>query len=556
MSLTSGLLLLSDSEIVVENAGRLRYDSTLKLVETRLTAEYAITSWLAVGGSLPYRVVDVGVNYFDAASGVRVQNGSSIHIRDETLNGWGDPQLALHGAYEIAGWRLHARVGATFPVGNTVENPHALGAIGQEHEHIQLGAGSIIPMLGIEAQRAVGPVTLAAFGVTYISVSENDKGYKPGTRISGGIAGSYPVLRQLTVGAAAEVHGETAEKWDGQVYSDEGNDGRTDVLAGLSVAYRPLDQLAIIADAKVPVYSHIDGTQVDYGPVFGLGVVGTFDTRKRASYGHADVADLGPAGSAAPLTPVAGKLTVFDLWASWCAPCRELDDRLAELARNNPDRLAVRRLEVVDNDSAAWTTYLAPGHYDLPHVRVVDESGKIVLEKTAPPAELVAAITTLLHPAPTSQLTCPSPVGDRALYTLATSDEIAAPQTCTRSDADEAFIRVTAHGSRPFSIMPPGKATGCTTPDAQCDSVDLTAFLISVGAKLEARGIGPVSTMGMGRCWENGATEWNDRHLSITIYDWKYANDAVTVLDEELHAWNVNGSYEVDVEHMSCGTAL
>ncbi|HEY4058296.1 MAG TPA: thioredoxin family protein, partial [Kofleriaceae bacterium] len=181
------------------------------------------------------------------------------------------------------------------------------------------------------------------------------------------------------------------------IYYDEGNSGRVDVLAGVSVAYRPIDQLGIIADAKLPVYSHIDGTQVDYGPVFGLGVVGTFDTRGRASYGHADVADLGPAGTASPLVAVAGKLTVFDLWASWCAPCRELDDRLAVIAREHPDRVAVRKLEVVDSDSPAWKTYLEPGKYDLPHVRVVDENGNVVFEKTASPAELAAAITALLR---------------------------------------------------------------------------------------------------------------------------------------------------------------
>ena len=70
LGLTTGLLLVNGSEVVIENAGRIRYDSQLALSETRLSAEYALTPWLAVGGALPFRIVDIGVAYFDPASGV------------------------------------------------------------------------------------------------------------------------------------------------------------------------------------------------------------------------------------------------------------------------------------------------------------------------------------------------------------------------------------------------------------------------------------------------------------------------------------------------------
>lgn len=398
LGLTTGLLVIDGSEVVIENAGRIRYDSRLALLETRLSAEYALTSSIAFGAALPYRIVDVGVDYFDPATGQELASGSSIHIRDERLTGLGDPSLHVHGAREIGTWRFHARLGATLPLGSTVENPHLLGSIGQEHQHVQLGTGTAIPFGVVEAQHGFGSITGAAFAAAFVSLYENEYGFKAGHRLSGGISASSSFgLRAFTFGLAAEVHGETAETWDGIEYPEEGNNGRLDTLVGGSFAWRPVPQLAIVADAKFPVYSKVFGTQLDYGPVFGLGVIGTFETRGKPSYRGADVGVVGPPGSASPLVPVAQKITVFDLWADWCAPCRELDERLADLARRYPDRIAIRKLDVVDTDSAAWAAYIAPGNYDMPHVKVHGADGTLVFERSAPPLELVRAIEALLR---------------------------------------------------------------------------------------------------------------------------------------------------------------
>ncbi len=399
LNLTAGLLPISSSEILDDASGPVRYDSHLTLVETRLGAEYAITPYLAVGGALPYRVADVGVAYFDPGSGARRDPAfAGIHARSETVHGIGDPSLHVHGVLARGGLVLHARVGTTLPLGTTLdEDPFTLGAIGQQHEHIQLGTGTAMPFAALEVQRPVGGMTLAAWGLAYLSLYEASNGYQPGSRISGGITGSSALARELTLGFAAEVHGETAEKWHRAVPVGEGNEGRVDVLLGGSVAWRPTKRLAITADLKVPVYSHVTGNQLDYGIVAGLGLVTSFDLERRPSYRGLDVDVVGAPGTATPVTPVAGKLTVFDLWADWCAPCRELDERMAALAKRYPDRLAVRKLEVIDNDSAAWKTFLAPGGFDLPHIKLYEPDGKLRFEKTAPPAELVKAVEDALR---------------------------------------------------------------------------------------------------------------------------------------------------------------
>jgi thiol-disulfide isomerase/thioredoxin len=228
-------------------------------------------------------------------------------------------------------------------------------------------------------------------------VYENDEGFQAGDRYSAGLTASSALgLDDWSFGAAAEVHGETAEAWHGIVYEDEGNQGRVDVLAGVSASWRPIDDVALFADVKLPVYSHVVGDQLDYSVVASLGIAGSFDFAPRASWKGADVASLGPRGSAAPLEPVPGKITVFDLWASWCAPCRELDDGLAALARRHPDDLAVRRLDVVDNESEAWLRYMEPGSFDLPHIRVVDDQGVVLYEATAAPEVLLREVERIL----------------------------------------------------------------------------------------------------------------------------------------------------------------
>ena len=91
----------------------------------------------------------------------------------------------------------------------------------------------------------------------------------------------------------------------------------------------------------------------------------------------ADVATLSEDGAAVgPLDKlrVAGKYTVFDIYADWCGPCRTVDERLRALVQARPD-IAVRKLNVVDFDTPL-AREMGARLEALPYVVVFSPSGK------------------------------------------------------------------------------------------------------------------------------------------------------------------------------------
>ena len=73
---------------------------------------------------------------------------------------------------------------------------------------------------------------------------------------------------------------------------------------------------------------------------------------------------------------VRGKYTVFDYYADWCPPCRQLSPALEELARTRKD-VAIRKIDIVD-----WSHPVARQHgvQDLPYLRIYDPQGTLLAE--------------------------------------------------------------------------------------------------------------------------------------------------------------------------------
>jgi thiol-disulfide isomerase/thioredoxin len=73
---------------------------------------------------------------------------------------------------------------------------------------------------------------------------------------------------------------------------------------------------------------------------------------------------------------VPGKYTLFDYYADWCPPCRELAPALEEMVRRNPN-VALRKIDIVD-----WKHPVAAqqGVDGLPFFRLYGPDGRLIRE--------------------------------------------------------------------------------------------------------------------------------------------------------------------------------
>jgi len=393
------------------------HDQALVVSEARVGIDVGISRRFGASLVLPVRLVSSRIRYLDGTGAEVALVRDGIHHRNETHAGLGDPMVLGSTSGLFGPLRLTVRGGFTLPLGRTESDPFA--AMENPHEHIQLGTGTVNPVLSLEASRTMGRWRLGVFTFTQQVLYENGNGYRAGNRYAAGIA----VRRRLgdfSWRGGVEMQAETAERWGGIVHTDDGNRGRIDAMLAGGGSWAATRQLAFNVDVKVPFVTHVVGGQLAMPAIVELGVSWSFgatppkpeahehgDEHEHGEHAHAehepgehahpdaaglDVADLGAPGEAVDLVAVPGKLTLFDFWAAWCEPCKTLEPALVELVRKYPSRVALRRIDVVDWDSKAAARHLTPNGFDLPHVKIVDATGRLILERTSTAGGLAAMI--------------------------------------------------------------------------------------------------------------------------------------------------------------------
>ncbi len=93
-----------------------------------------------------------------------------------------------------------------------------------------------------------------------------------------------------------------------------------------------------------------------------------------------DVLEIAKAGEVVELEPhlAAGKVTVFDFYAIWCEPCREVDKHMVDVLGKHDD-VALRKIDIIDWDSEAAKHHMKTAT-SLPYVIVYGRDGKKVTE--------------------------------------------------------------------------------------------------------------------------------------------------------------------------------
>jgi thiol-disulfide isomerase/thioredoxin len=142
------------------------------------------------------------------------------------------------------------------------------------------------------------------------------------------------------------------------------------VLAALEATWLFSDDWHVSASLRLPVYTHVEGGQLDvtgfagvsFGTHFHLFDGGAHahahdhEHGKRADWAGLDKLDLTDRGEAVDLVPVVGKITVFDFWATWCEPCKIEMPWLVEYNKQyGPQGFTVLGVAMDDDaDSKAW----------------------------------------------------------------------------------------------------------------------------------------------------------------------------------------------------------
>jgi len=348
------------------------HDQTLILAETRLAIAIGLPAGFALSVLAPLREVSTTIHYYDD-SGAEVQLvRPGIHHRDETLVGLGDPMVLGSYGLALGDWRVTARAGATLPLGRTQPNPYLADAMIAPHEHIQMGTGTVDPVVAIEAARGWDRWALGAYALTVQSFYADSYGDRAGDRYATGVALSRHLGKRWTVDGGVAMQAETAERWSQTPHVTDGNRGRVDLMLDAGATWAAAKSLSLSLDVKVPVFDHVVGGQLEMPAIVELGASWSFGASEPPPITHPDARGLDVADVKTP-APVPHKTTIIDYWATWCEACKLLEPRLLELARS-ADNIAVRRIDVSDDDDFSAT---------LPRLAVYDASGALVLERSA-----------------------------------------------------------------------------------------------------------------------------------------------------------------------------
>lgn len=427
-------------ETVAGQVADVVHDQSLLVTEARLSVDVGIARRFGATLMVPARMIGSSIRYLDTSGGEVMLDAPNIHHRDETVSGLGDPMLLGSATGALGSWRFTARAGLTIPLGRTEEDPFAAGDLGLEHQHIQMGTGTLNPILAAEAARSWGKWRFGAFALSQQVVYANGRGYQAGDRYAGGVALRRRLGERWSVRGGIDALGETAERWGGVIYTDDGNRGRFDLIAGAGASWAVTKQIGIDVALKIPVVTHAVGGQLDMPAIVELGASWSFGGKAKpreeeeehghehghehGEHGHEhgdgeghgdvdhehgpehaegvvapqldtaglDVADVGKPGERVDLVPVPGKLTIFDFWATWCEPCKVLEPALVEMARAHPEIVAIRRIDAADWDSAVVAQHLTPKGAGLPHLKIFDPAGRLILERSSETGKLEALI--------------------------------------------------------------------------------------------------------------------------------------------------------------------
>lgn len=241
-----------------------QHDQRFWVAELRPIVTVGLSSVFGFEAHLPLRLLRTTIQFRRLDGTPFTPDYENIHHRNETLMGLADPWLLGVATGTLGSVRISSRAGVGLPVGRTEDDPFARGRAGLSHQHIQFGTGTFFPVVAVDLGFPLGPARLNGYGQGTFFLYENSRGYLAGNRYSVGLSGDMELfVPHLRLGAAVDALHEQPERWGGVVQQD-GNVGRTDVLAGGTLSYGTGSVVASLS-VKAPVWQHFIETDHRHG---------------------------------------------------------------------------------------------------------------------------------------------------------------------------------------------------------------------------------------------------------------------------------------------------
>lgn len=206
------------------------------MLRYQTTASFGLGGGWQVMGMIPVDAKLLSIEYTTMDGEPYDPPYGDIHHRNETLFGLGDGRVEAQYFFRAAeGWVLGGGLGATVPLGRTEENPYALAARSEKHQHMQMGSGTVDPAFSLSSvwSGAKWGGSLTSSGS--MPLMESRHGYMPTPilQVSGGP--SYVINSSLITTAEVSLWREWQAKWDGE---PDRMSGRTVLTAGGALIYR------------------------------------------------------------------------------------------------------------------------------------------------------------------------------------------------------------------------------------------------------------------------------------------------------------------------------
>lgn len=245
-------------EIYLGNAHRTdTIDERVSIFQTTLTAERALSDQWAVSFDLPYRVIRRRIG----------TTGLNQHFE-----GFGDFSTLLNyeapfGNGKDPSWRWGFDAGLSWPTGE-IERP-SLDSGGAPLSTLQLGTGTVDPLLGLRLGRRAGPWDAYAHLSAKLPFHENRNHYETGDTevLEVGLSRSLSSAWSLSTRLIGVHRGRDKVRGDRTAV---GGGERLAIAPGLSWAISPTWSLA--AEVQLPIWRDFETAQLDSKITYGLGI--------------------------------------------------------------------------------------------------------------------------------------------------------------------------------------------------------------------------------------------------------------------------------------------